>query len=542
MPAKPIAITLNAADFPLNYSKAKRSTIANEDTSVRLPGDYFGDKVNRDYGNPQMIFCENVLPFDKGLFSVGFVQQTEAIGGGFVTADQCITLRDAQEKVYSYVPADGANYVYDHETATWSSVDPFTFDANLVSVAYVEGRTFICFERNKIIEYDSAANSFTDVVLTLPAGYSITDIRGICGASNYLLLHTEFEILWNAPGVLDEFADIDAGAGKQTPIDVKAQISAIKPIAGGYVVYTARNAIGAQYTNDATSPFSFKEIGNAGGVLSPEYVSDGDPSGNAHYIWGTAGLQRVSLTGSIVEYPQVTDFLTGKQMETWNADDKEVVLTESASHLSVKISFLANRYLVISYGQGTTYFDFALVLDTALDRWGKIRIEHQDAFMYPYPQGEGAYFYEDLVGFYDALPGDYASLGAITFTAIPPKQGLAFMNSLGEIHVAVLDFTQELAEGVIILGHLQYKHDRMITVQSLELDGLKAGPAPEVNLLLSTRGKARTSSAMMTTNIEDESEYWKFNSRKTAKNIDIAVEGTFVLSNALVTVMNHGNR
>ena len=115
------------------------------------------------------------------------------------------------------------------------------------------------------------------------------------------------------------------------------------------------------------------------------------------------------------------------------------------------------------------------------------------------------------------------------------------VDQLGSI-VAVLDFAQASAAGVIVLGHLQYKHDRMITVQAMELDGLKAGPVPEVNLLLATRGKARTSAAMMTGEIENESEYWKFNSRKTAKNIDIAIEGTFVLSNALVTVMNHGNR
>ncbi len=541
MPAKPVNLILNAANVPLTYSQAGRAMIVNDDIGPRLPGDFSGDRANKDYGVPQVIYMENVMPFDKGIFSVGYVQQAAAIGGGFAAADQCIVLRDIDENRFAFVPADGANYVFDPASNTWSSIDPFTFSGSLVSVAYVEGRTFICYERNRIIEYDSGTSSFTTISLTLPAGYTITDIRGICGASNYLILHTDFEVLWNAPGVLDEFASIDAGAGKQTPIDVKANITAIKPIAGGFVIYTVINAIGATFTNDATAPFSFKEIGNAGGVLSPEYVSDGDQGGNAHYVWGTNGLQRISLPGSLVEYPEVTDFLTGKQTEMWNSVDKSIDLTTSASHLTVKIAFVAGRYLVVSYGQSTTHYDYALVYDTALQRWGKLKIEHQDAFMYPYSLGSGNYDYEDLPGFYSELPGDYAGLGGHTFSAIPPKQGLAFMNDLGEIYIAALDFAQADAAGVVVFGHIQHRRSRHITVQCVEFDGLRSGVEPEVTLLLSTTGKERTAVAA-TAAQGAEGEYQRFNSRKTARNVDIALEAAFVLTNATVEVMDHGNR
>lgn len=539
MSAKPVNLVVTAAGFPLTYAQAKRATIVNEDISPRLPGDFFGDRVNKDFGTPQMIFCENVMPFDKGLLSVGFVEEVAAIGGGVATADRCITLRDSAERLFSYVPAAGANYVYNRTTAAWASVNPFSFTSNLISTAYVSGRTFVCFEHTKIIEYDSVAGTFSDITLTLPAGYVQTDIRGICGASNYLLLFTEFEILWNAPGILDEFASTDAGAGKQTPIDVKAQITTIQPISGGFIVYTARNAIGATYTDDATAPFNFKEVGNAGGVISAEFVSEGDQSGTAQYIWGTKGLQRVSLSGSFVEYPEVTDFLTGKQCEVWNATTKAVDLTASAAHLTVKLAFLAGRYLVLSYGQGTTYFEFALVLDTALKRWGKLKIQHNAAFMYPYPQGEGSYFYDELPGFYADLPGDYASLAAITFSAIPPKQGLAFIDSTGAINVATLDFSQTAASGVAIFGHLQHRLNREITLHGVELDGVRG--TQTVTALLSTTGKTRT--AVAATAAQTASGGWqKFNIRKTAKNIDVAVEGTFLLTGAIVRVAENGYR
>lgn len=541
MPARQVNLVLTAANIPLTYAQAARATIVNEDTGPRLPPYFFGNYVNKDFGTPQVIFMENVMPFDKGMFSVGFVQQVTAIGGGVTNADQCITIRDSKEHLFSFVPAAGGNYVYTQATASWASVNPFTFGNSLISTAYVNGRTFICYERDRIIEYNSTTGLFTTVALTLPAGYSMTNIRGICGASNYLILFTDFELLWNAPGILTEFANLDAGAGKATPIDVKAQVTAIRPIAGGFVVYTARNAIGAVFTNDSTSPFSFKEIGNGGGVLSPEYVSDGDQSGNAHYIWGTKGLQRISLSGSIVEYPQITDFLTGKQMEAWNAATKAVDLTQSAAHLSVKLDFLAGRYLVLSYGQNTSYYDYALIYDTALERWGKLKIKHQDAFMYPYPQGVGAYFYNELPGFYSDLPGDYAQLGGLTFNAIPPKQGLAFLNNLGEIYIATLDFAQPSASGVILFGHLQHRLNYQMTLLSAEFDGIRSAVVPVVTAMISTTGKTRTAVAAAT-NQAAVGEYQKFNLRQSGQNIDVALEGAFILTNALVRVTENGSR
>lgn len=541
MPSTSVSLALNAVNFPLTYAQANRAVIVKEDAALHPPYYFYGAGINRDFGIPQLIFCENVMPCDKGIFSVGFVKQVDAIGGGFIGVDQCITIRDAAEKLFSYIPAAGANYVYTQATASWASVNPFTFGSSLISTAYVDGRTFICFERDRVIEYNSATGLFTTLALTLPAGYTMAQIRGICGASNYLILHTDFEILWNAPGILTEFANLDAGAGKETPIDVRAQIMCIKPIAGGCIVYTARNAIGATFTSDATSPFSFKEIGNAGGVLSPEYVSDSDQGGNAQYIWGTNGLQRIALSGSTVEYPEVTDFLTGKQMEMWNASTKTVDLTQSAAHLKVKITFVAGRYLVVSYGQNTTYYDYALVYDTALARWGKLRIQHQDSFMYPYPQGVGMYNYNELPGFYADLPGDYASLGGLTFNAIPPKQGLAFINSLGEIYVAVLDFAQTSAAGVIILGHLQHRLNSLVTLTRVDFDGIRSAITPVVSALPSLNGKGRTS-VVTASNQTASAEWQRFNVRATGQNVDIAVEGSFVMTDATVWVMENGNR
>ena len=542
MANKTIKLMLNAAEFPFTYEQATRATSPNEDAAPRIPRDFFGDKVNTDYGTPQLLYCENVLPFAKGLLSVGYTSKDNAISPVTSACDQCITLRDANENVFAFVPARGANYVYKAATNSWASVDPFTFDRDLITYAYVNGRTFICYEGTKIIEYSAVGNTFTTLALTLPASYTISDIRGIAGASNYLVLFTEFSILWCAPMNLMEFEDIDQGAGEQTPIDIRGQITCVKPVAGGFIVYTARNAIGATFTNDAGSPFLFREISNCGGVASGESVTS-DVSEVGHFIWGTNGLQRVSLNSSIADYPAVTDFLVGKQIERWNATTKRVEISDLATHMKVKLAFLAGRYLTISYGESGSEFEFAFIYDMSLDRWGKLRINHVDAFMYPYPSGTGAYTYDTWPGYYSELQGDYATQGTLFLQVLPTKQGIAFLRSTGEMILLNADFSQTSADGVVLIGHIQQRHDAQLTLTDVEIDGLHRAETTAVNAIGSYSGQDKDVTAVGRLNTRDSTEnYSRYQFRSTAKNFDVAVEGTFVMSSILATVLRHGYR
>jgi hypothetical protein len=122
---------------------------------------------------------------------------------------------------------------------------------------------------------------------------------------------------------------------------------------------------------------------------------------------------------------------------------------------------------------------------------------------------------------------------------VPPKQGLAFMKSNGEIRVATLDFSQTAAPGVAIFGHIQHRLNRATTLHAVELGGVRGDIT--VTALLSTTGKERTAVAATAADTA-AGEWQKFNIRKTAKNIDVAIEGTFVLTNALVRISEHGYR
>jgi hypothetical protein len=540
MSTSTVKLIINNANIPLVYEQAGRDSLAGQDASARMPNSYVGDYANADYGQAEILYAENVLPYAKGIYSVGFAQQTQALSGGLTTADQCIQLRDVNENIRSFVPAAGANYVYNTGTSTWSSISSFSFTGSLVTRAYVAGRTFICYEKARIIEYNTGTGLFDTIALTYPPGVTIANVRGIGAASNYLLFFTDFGVYWCSPLNLLEFSDINQGAGNQTPADIKGQITAILNVSGGAIIYTARNAIGVTYTNNAATPFVFKEINNAGGVANWEHVTpEADETG--HYIYGTNGLQLVGLSRAVTLFPEITDFLTGGQVETWNSSTKTVDRSNSAAAFSVKLAFLSGRFLVISYGPGTTNFSYALIYDTALKRWGKIKLDHVDAFTYGYAAGTGSYTYDTLTGNYDEYLVDYAALGLFYLAVTPPKQGMAFLQANGVIQILQPQFIQTLNSGVMIIGRIQTRHGRKTTMQFVDIDGVKTPNAPTVTLLPSQSGLDRDTPVAMTL-FSTTGNQRRYNKRLTAENIDVAIEGTFVLSSFLATVSQHGSR
>jgi hypothetical protein len=543
MSSKIHKVVINAADFPFTYDQATRATLDLQDLAPKMPWYFYGDKANAELNVPRLLYCENVLPVAKGLMSVGYGQQAAAISPSTTLCDQAIQLRDAAENQYTFCPALGANYVLDPNTNTWSSVNPFTYTAGtLVTRAYVNGRTFICYEKDRIIEYVGGAFvTLSTGTITWPTGITMANVRGIAGASNYLLFFTDIAVYWCSPLNIFDFFTIDQGAGNQTPIDIKGQITTMLPCSGGFIIYTARNAIGVQYTNNGNSPFVFKEIPNSGGTSTWERIT-ADSNDVGHYMWGTNGLQQVTLQAATTIFPEVTDFLVGDQVESWNATTKDVVKTQLGGPFSVKLSYLAGRYLLISYGQLRNDFDNVLVLDVPLQRWGKLKINHADCFMYTYPTAAGSWNYDQLVGFYADLGEDtYADLGISRLLVTPAKRGIAFLKNNGEIWILATDFSQTNSLGVIVVGHLQERHKALMTMLSVECEGLRDVPAPQVTLLASANGNARDNIWPLPLR-NANGEFKNYAKRITAKNFDIAVEGTFVLTTLLIQYLNHGYR
>jgi hypothetical protein len=175
-----------------------------------------------------------------------------------------------------------------------------------------------------------------------------------------------------------------------------------------------------------------------------------------------------------------------------------------------------------------------------LQRWGKVRFQHVDVYSYTFPTTFGILTYDLLPGTYDGLPVSYDSFDIEQLVIPDAKKGLAFLQQDGSIYLLRPEFNQA-SEGVAVFGHLQQRHDRDVTVLETHLQSLTDTGTPQVTLLGSDTGAERDSIEVAQL-VQNTARSKRYDSRITACNFDIAVEGNFMLSNMLIKVMNHGSR
>lgn len=521
---------LNSAVFPFVTDFFPRTVIMpGLDQPQRVPRPALGDV--EESVNPEVakhFYCQNIMPTAEGLASVGYTSLISALGGS-TDFDQAITLRDMDENNFLFSPARGRNYIYTANSGVWVAKNPFTgWTGDLVTRSYVNGRTFICYEAQNVYEYNTAAGTFLPVVLT---GISGNQIDGISSSNNYNIAWSGITISWSSLiDPLDFTPSILTGAASAIPQDVKGPIRAIFPISGGFVIYTNKNAVSALYTGNARTPFIFREISNAGGVIGPEQIT-GDANLGYHYAWTSAGLQKVTVNGAEIVNSAATDFIAGRIIENFDLNTLLLTISRLTSDLKVKVTYISSRYLVVSYGQQTLpqIYTHAIVLDTSLKRWGKLRIDHVDCFQYPYPN----------------------IIGATPPPQTPPKRGIAFLLNTGLVQLLVMDYRDRVNQGVLFLGRFQLVRQKAMTYQSLELESLSATTPPSVYLLNSLDGKTLQSPSQLQL-LKDSGTLKKYGAplysgsgaapSRTGVNFSALLVGTFELNTATLTTTRHGNR
>ena len=155
---------LNNARIPFVSSQAPRAVfVPGLDTAQRTPRAFVGTEASADYSVAQILFGENVMPAGAGINSVGYYERVAAsVNNDF---DSIFALRDAVENTVLFSPAGGNNYIYDSDAGAWTinqisniiaaeypyGTDKWelapgtTFADKLVTYAYVDGKTLICY-------------------------------------------------------------------------------------------------------------------------------------------------------------------------------------------------------------------------------------------------------------------------------------------------------------------------------------------------------------------------------------------------------------
>jgi hypothetical protein len=499
---------------------------------------------------PTISYMENVLPTSEGVQSVGY-EPIVAGAGGAIDFDQIITLRDANENNYLLAPANGKNYVLNPTTLAWASTNPVAgiTTANFVTVAYVNGRTFYCYSGIGVYEYNSSTNTISAVALTLPTiggvALSISDIRGIGGSNNYLLLFTDLTVLWSSLVDPTDFTpSLTTGAGYATPQDVRGKITGIAPTSGGFIIFTYTNAVAATYTNNSRAPFAFREIAGCGGVGYIERITNTQVSGPV-YIWGTSGLQKVTLQGAEFVSADVNDFIAGRMYDYWDSTTNQVLTASyGGPEFLTKLTLIANRWLCLSYkvGADSGEYNWALVYDLALKRWGRLKGDHVDLFAFGIPSTRNSLTYNDLA------PQSYSDLGATSYRGlvtsttgaeITSKQQMAVMQNDGNIHRVTMDYYKEATHvGVLILGKHQLVRAATMQHQLTAFDGRYANFGAKI--AVSYDGRNMQPAVAMTA-INTVNDSVTYGARVSGVNFNIIATGTFALSSYVCEVSNEGD-
>lgn len=557
-------LAVNSARFPLISTKASRSVyIPGLDSAPRTPRQFVGAEQATDYNVPQAIYMENVMPVAEGLRSVRF----DSVIPATAVADfgTIFPLRDEKENIVLMSPAAGRNYVYEATTGLWKteSVEDI-FDLTLdpasehvpeiskVTYAYVDGKTFVCYSRLKSDDDDDMSIMMWDSVtlklepalhLLRNVPFATGTIDGISSSNGYLLIWSGLSVAWASfDGSFFDYAPYANGAftgsGNQIPEDVQGPITAIVSVSGGFLIFTTRNCVGASYhAQNTAAPWLFREVSGSGGVLSYEVLTV-EGSLPAIYAYTTSGLQKISLNSAENLHPQVADFLTGRMIERYDAATKKLTQASTGSDLACKLTNIGNRYLVISYGPLSGFFEYALVWDLVLDRWGKMKVDHTDCFHYTYlPEASGVTYasleatpYEDL----DAVT--YAQLlGNGVATTVPAQHSMGFLTSAGAVLVANwADDARTVADdAVVILGRIQLSRSRNTQINRVELDGAEVAT---VGLYPSYNGRT-VEDYMPLTVVESAPGYLCAGTLADMKNFDLHIDGAFNLSSIIIEAM-----
>lgn len=493
---------INPATFPLvTRFQARTIIIAGLDNRLRAANSSTrdsSDNNNNPQNLPQVLYCENVMPFNEGVASVSFDAIQEQVSGAD-EFDEVFMLRNENEDIVRFSPAQGLNYTTPAFGTAWTSTDPLPGApvGDEVSIAYVNGITFVCYANLALLQWDGT--NLNDVSASLQ-GVVIADIKAICGSGNYLcLLCEDLSFKWSTLVDPLDFADSSAGAGSQIPVDIRGKPICLTSVSGGVIIHCAQNAVAAMATNNDQAPWVFREIKNAGGVSSRKAVSTDNTSG-AVFIWGTNGFQRLGLRESEEMFPSLNDFLAGRVLEEFDGSTNTLTFQRLSSNLRVKVAYIAGRYIVVSYGADVEEYDYALIYDLELRRWGKIKQGHVDCFSN----------FED------------------------PLQSICLLKANGVVYRVILDRREQTAAGVLILGRYQLNRTNQICSQELELELLDDEEQPSVTILSNFNGTTvGYQMSMMATG--GEANYREYQGQIEGKNISFLLKGSFTLASFIIT-------
>ena len=490
---KTFKVNLTTAHFPTLVSKASRSVALPDpaDGTNTLTSTYVGRMAGTNMYTPAPIAMENVIPTVEGLSSYGYA---DAPGEG-VTVITSKGIKFAKSNTsYALRPIQAPGY-------------PAT------TIARVQGRLFAFNPTVGLWDLT------TEVSEPMVGFSSDNGILGIVECNNHLVAYDYRTIYTSSIEVATFFTpDLGVGAGSSIPQGLQGNIVICVPVKNGFIIFTTREAILAQYKD--VGLLAFTTLEGVGGINFCTNVTSYDNSG-VIYAYTTSGL--VAIEGDKVTpvFPEITEFLQQGVEEIYDSpfgvrSTEQRFLSEAQTYpvttdlVSIKNTYfrvglfsLNNRYVYISYGNASLggVFTHTFVYDSVLARFGKLKTSHihiDCGFDTPVFVGEAA---------------TSCKYGGINFQA----------------------------NAMLLIGKIALQRDKTVTLQEVEIEYALPSAGHYLGVYTTLDGKnliERTQLASML----DSTYYHKWHTRKSGKSVVLRLDGAFHLASMQVTLTTGGFR
>ena len=480
--------------------------------------------IDQDVGVPSIYYCHNVLPAPYGFSSVGYEEKIPAAGTGFQSAkilrSNALSSTANGPRFFFSPRIDGTHYTYTLGSITWTAIltsVPITA-STVVSYATLQGISYIFFSGIGCYKWDSVANTLIPITLT---ALTAANILGIASYQGYMIAYDDSSVYWSSvldidytTNTVDFTPSLTTGAGQLRPEGARGPITVVMPATFGLAIYTSSNIVSAIYSGNSRYPFNFREVVSSGGCTSADLISYDANTGN-QYAYTTSGLQTITATATQTQSPELTDFLAGADFEDFDENTQKFILTVLTAPMKKKLSSVADRYLIFSYGISS--LTHCIVYDMTQKRYGKFKVTHVDCFEYEY---------------LDPAQAD------------APRKSIAFLKGDGSVVIVNPSVTFSGSSGVILLGKFQYVRSRLMSLEGLELQTIHPNQSATAYDLVSTTGGTLESVQKVQgyeTSVAGQSQrVYKFH--KTGINHSILLVGGFFLASFILTFHINGRR
>ena len=481
---------LTAPSFPLISEDMGQSVLVTPQIS----------KEETQGNDPEITYMHNMMPTKEGIVSVGYVPVIDAVGDEAQFEDVRIIYGNLRTRLHLALSGNGALYILKTNATAWIEIpfnDPVT--GVLVTTGTVDGVTYVYFQGVGAFIYNETADQFVPVVLT---GLDVANIIGVTASSGHLIAYTNNALAWSSTVTPSDFVpSASTGAGGGAVADIDGDIVFVVPNSLGILIYSQANVVAATYTGNRQYPFKAREVTDSKGALNLDLVAY-EANSKDHYAFGKAGIQAVDSQRAGTFLPEVTDFLTGQQLEDFDETSEVLSITNLTDTMLKKVKLIASRYLVISYG--IEEFTHALVYDIVLNRLGKLKVTHTDIFEY--------------------IGGVHQEVARHT---------LGVLLKTGAVLIA--DWSvEDTTSGVVIVGRYQYIRQRTLILQEVRAGNIEAESALTCTAYVSLDGFATTSKKTgYPAYVGDKSRTYNFDTEGI--NVSVLLIGKMDINSILIT-------